>query len=158
MLAPVLLLAGCETAPLLVPTVDDVTSAYQYTGELEVEMFGNVAEVRVFQPSRQLRRGGSLWAKVGPYVFLLSQETKDLFEAFDGLAAVRVVTRAPSGTEVARAMLTRDALNDITWTHAIRAGALARRDGSTKPKMIEDLIRMGEDLTTFEYSSRYVRN
>jgi len=152
------LISGCEAGPLVVPTADQVAAAYEYSGTLETEMVGNVAEVTVFQPSRQLRRGGSLWAKVGPYIFLLSQETRQLFETYDGLAAVRVVTKAPGGTEVARAMLTRDTFNDITWTHAIRAGALARRDGTTKPKTVEDLIRLGEDNTEFEYSSRYVRS
>ncbi|MCA9737602.1 MAG: hypothetical protein KC645_08265 [Gemmatimonadetes bacterium] len=155
----VLALGGlaCEQAALEVPTADDVVAAYDYSGRLEAEMSGNVAEVTVYQPNRQLSRGGTLWAKVGPYVFLFSRETQSLFQQWGGLAGVRVITRAPGGQEVARALLTRDTFNDVTWNGAILAAAKARRDGTKSPGLIEDLVLFGEDHTTFEYSSRYVR-
>ena len=152
-----LLLMACASQDLSLPTGADVETAYEYQGQLEAEMKGNVAEITVYQPNRQLSRGGSLWAKVGPYIFLFSGETQSLFAAYGGLAAIRVVTKAPGGREVARAMLPRDALNDITWKRALRVSGLARRDGSKSPSRVEDLVRFGEDLTEFEYSARYVR-
>ena len=152
-----LLAAACASPDLSLPLGTDVEAAYQYQGQLEAEMKGNVAEVTVYQPNRQLSRGGSLWAKVGPYIFLFSEETQALFDTYGGLAAVRVVTKAPGGREVARAMLPRDALNDVTWNKALVVSGLARRDGSKSPTRIEDLVRFGEDLTEFEYSPRYVR-
>ena len=140
-----------------VPTVEQVDSAFVYQGEKEVSVVGNVAEIRITQDSDQLRRGGTLWAKVGPYVFLFSQETRDLFEAFNGLAAVRVVTTDARGDEVARALLRRDELNGITWGNAVTVSGRARRDGSTRPSRIEDLVRFGEEHTEFEYSEKYVQ-
>lgn len=148
---------GCEQAPLEVPAAEDVVAAYQYSGRLEAEVSGNVAEVTVVQPGQQLRRGGALWAKVGPYIFLFSKETQGLFERYDGLAAVRVVTKASNGQEIARALLTRDTFNDVTWNRAILAAVKARKDGTRSPGLVEDLVRFGEDHTTFEYSKRYVR-
>ena len=149
--------AACESPDTSLPTADDVTALFEYDGRLEAEMKGNVAEITVFQPNRQLSRGGSLWAKVGPYVFLFTAETQSLFATYGGLAAVRVVTKAPGGREVARAMLPRDALNDITWKKALNVSGLARRDGSKSPSRVEDLVRYGEDITEFEYNPRYVR-
>lgn len=145
------------TSSLNVPTTEQVDSAYVYQGEWEAEVIGNVAEIRITQPPDQLRRGGTLWAKVGPYIFLFSQETRDLFERFNGLAAVRVVTTSSRGEEVARALLHRDELNGITWGHALTASGRARRDGSTRPSRIEDLVNFGEEHTEFQYAEKYVR-
>lgn len=144
------------TSDLNVPTKEQVDSAYVYQGEWEAEVVGNVAEIRIAQSSEQLRRGGTLWAKVGPYIFLFSQETRDLFESFNGLAAVRVVTTDTRGNEVARALLRRDVLNGITWGHALTVSGRARRDGSTRPSRIEALVNFGEEHTDFEYAERYV--
>ncbi len=149
---------ACEAPTLELPTAEAVTERYLYEGSLEAEMKGNVAEVRISQPAEQLRRGGTLWAKVGPYIFLFSEETRSLFEDYNGLAAVRVVTTAAHGREVARARLLRDELNDITWRHALSVAGRARRDGSSSPARIEDLVRYGEEHTEFQYSSEYVRN
>lgn len=140
---------------LNMPTAEQVDSAYVVAGDLEAEIIGNVAEVRIGQGADQLRRGGSLWARVGPYIFLFSQETRDLFEAFNGLAAVRVVTTDSRGEEVARAQLLRDELNGITWGHALTASGRARRDGSTRPSRIEALVQFGEEHTEFQYSEAY---
>jgi hypothetical protein len=94
---------------------------------------------------------------VGPYIYLLSQPTQELFRDFNGLAGVRVVTRV-GDAEVARALLPRDALNDITWKRALNVNGLARRDGTERPALIEDLIEFGEDhAASYEYSSRYIR-
>lgn len=148
---------ACDEPDLTLPTSHEVASSYSYGGGLRVEMSGNVAEIRIVQPASQLRRGGTLWAKVGPYVILFSQETEDLFLAYPGLAGVRAVTVTPGGAEVARALLPRDALNGITWRRALNVAGLARRDGTRRPTLLEALVTWGEDHTEFEYNSRYIR-
>ena len=147
-------LIGCETS-MNVPTAEQVESVFLYDGELGAEIMGNVAEVRIAQPAAQLRRGGTLWAKVGPYIFLFSQETRTLFDTYNGLAAVRVITTGPGEDEVARAQLHRDQLNGITWGYALTASGRARRDGSTRPSRIEELVRFGEEHTEFKYAEEY---
>ncbi len=148
------LLAGCEERDLSLPTARAVEAAYDYDGELSVTMSGNVAEVTIVQPAQQLQRGGSLWAKVGPYILLFSRETETLFQEYPGLAGVRVITRS-GGNEVARALLPRDTLNDLTWRRALNIAGLARRDGTERPTRLEDLVRWGEDHTEHEYNPRY---
>jgi hypothetical protein len=152
-----LVVAGCEEQDLSVPDASAVEEAYTYGGRLEASMSGNVAEVTVVQPARQLQRGGTLWAKVGPYVLLFSEETQSLFDRYPGLAGVRVITETPDGTEVARALLTRDALNDLTWRRAQNIAGLARRDGTRRPSLLEDLVRWGEDHTEYNYNPSYSR-
>jgi hypothetical protein len=151
----VLVLAGCEAEPVVVPTAEEVAAYYESTARLSVEMSGNVAEVTVVQDAAQLRRGGSLWARVGPYIYLFSPPTQSVFNDFNGLAAVRVITTAPGGTEVARATLLRSSLNDLTWRRALNIAGLARRDGTEQLTLLEDLIGWGEDRTEFEYNPRY---
>jgi len=151
------MMLGCEETDLTVPTAQQVEEAYLYGGDLAASMSGNVAEVRIVQAMRQLQRGGTLWAKVGPYVLLFSQETESLFDEYPGLAGIRVVTETPGGTEVARALLTRDELNGITWKRALNIAGLARRDGTRRPTLLEDLVEWGEDHTEFEYTSRFAR-
>ena len=125
------------------------------TSDLEVEVDGNVVEVTAVQSAEQLRRGGSLWARVGPYIYLFTSPTQELFRDFEGLAAVRVVTTTSTGTEVARATLNRTALNDLTWARALNIAGKARRDGTTRVVLMEDLIRWGEDHTDFSYNERF---
>jgi hypothetical protein len=155
LLTSLFLVTGCEPTELTLPSVEEVEEAYTYSGEISASINGNVVELEVYQPPRQLRRGGALWAKVGPYVFLFSQETKRLFDTHNGLAAVRVITRAPGGREIARATLLRDELNDVTWRRALNISGLARRDGTEQPTRLGDLVRWGEDHTEFAYNSRY---
>lgn len=150
-------LAACEEEVLVVPTADQVSGYYTSSSITGVEMTGNVAEITVRQDAAQLRRGGSMWARVGPYIYLLSQPTQELFVDFNGLAGVRVVTKVGEA-EVARALLARDALNDITWKRALNVNGLARRDGTERPALIEDLIDFGEEhAAEYSYSSRFVR-
>ena len=149
--------ACAEPANPTLPTAEQIASHYEYDGTLEAEVSGNVAVVNVTQSSQQLRRGGTLWAKVGPYVFLFTDETYQLLEDFPGLAAVRVVTHAPGGDEVARAMLARDELSEVLWRRSLNIAGQARRDGSERVTLLEDLVRWGEEHTEYEYSSRYVR-
>lgn len=152
----VLFATACEPEPLVVPSAAQVRGYYTSDAITDVEMSGNVAVLTVRQSAAQLRRGGSLWARVGPYIYLFTAPTQRVFNDFNGLAGVRVVTRVGSA-EVARALLRRDELNDITWKRALNVNGLARRDGSERPSLIEDLIRWGEDHTDFEYNPRYRR-
>lgn len=149
--------AGCEARDLTVPTAREVEEAFTYDGSLSVSMSGNVAEVTVSQPSQHLRRGGTLWAKVGPYVVLFSEESENLFLAYPGLAGIRVITTTSGGTEVARALLPRDTLNDLTWRRALNIAGLARRDGTRRPTLLENLVRWGETHTEFSYSPEFSR-
>jgi hypothetical protein len=151
------LTSGCEEQELTVPSAKQVEAAFSYDGSLSAEMNGNVAEVRVSQSDRDLRRGGTLWAKVGPYVVLFSEESERLFLEYPGLAGIRVITTTSGGTEVARALLPRDGLNDLTWRRALNIAGLARRDGTRRPTLLEDLVRWGEDHTDFEYNPRYTK-
>lgn len=139
------------------PSAEEVEALYTSTSRLSVEMSGNVAEVTVVQDAQQLRRGGSLWARVGPYIYLFSDATRDAFVQYNGLAAVRVITVAPGGTEVARATLLRGTLNELTWRRALNISGLARRDGTEQLTLLEDLVRWGEDRSEFEYNPRYQR-
>lgn len=155
--AIVLVPMACEEQDLTVPSASAVEEAFEYEGNLSVTMNGNVAEVTVVQPERQIRRGGTLWAKVGPYVLLFSEETESLFLRYQGLAAVRVKTVLPSGQEIAQALLPRDTLTDVTWRRSLNIAGRARRDGTRRPTLLEELVRWGEDHTQYEYNPRYTR-
>jgi hypothetical protein len=149
---------GCEAPDLTLPTAAELEAAYLYAGSLSAEMNGNVAVVTIVQPSRHLRRGGALWAKVGPYVLIFSKETEALFRDYPGLAGVRVITVSSNGPEIARALLARDELSDIKWKRALNISGLARRDGTQKPTLLEDLVEWGEDHTEFQYSPQFTRS
>ncbi|HSG47272.1 MAG TPA: hypothetical protein VLA43_05565, partial [Longimicrobiales bacterium] len=71
--------AGCRTEELPVPGSEEAAEYYAAVTDLTVEMSGNVAEVTVVQSAAQLRRGGALWARVGPYIYLFSDATRSLF-------------------------------------------------------------------------------
>ena len=146
---------GCEAPDLTLPTADEIEAAYLYSGTLSAEIHGNVAVVTIVQPSRHLRRGGRLWAKVGPYVLIFSKETETLFRDYPGLAGVRAITISSDGPEIARALLARDELSDIKWRRALNISGLARRDGTGRPTLLEDLVEWGEDHTEFEYNPKY---
>lgn len=155
---PVLLATACEPPQeLILPTAEQARAYYQSVGDLQdVEVNGNVVVVVVRQPAEQLRRGGSLWARVGPYIYLFSDETQTLFNDFNGLAGVRVITETGNGTVIANALLARDALTDVLWRRSLNIAGKARRDGTERITLLEDLINWGEDHTEFEYNQRYV--
>lgn len=127
-----------------------------YGPGVSVELTGNVVDVRAVQPADQLRRGGATWAKVGPYIYLFSPQTRDLFEAWTGIGGVRATTVDGRGTLVGRALLERGTLNSVTWTKAINLAGRARLEGTRRPSYILDLIGYGEDLVEHEYGSAYV--
>jgi hypothetical protein len=147
-------LAGDAASP---PTAEDVAPYYGGHGEvLGLDIAGNVVELRVRQPYDQIQRGGSLWARVGPYVYLLTPATRQVFQDFPGVAAVRVVTLLPDGEEVARAMLRRDTLGDVRWRRTLNLLGYALRDGQENPRRLEQLSEWGESYTEHRYNPRYV--
>jgi hypothetical protein len=107
--------AGCDRImpqrpDLSAAELDRVEQVYAQHGlRAEFRYSGNVLELVVQQPPDQLRRGGPLWARVGPYIYLFSPGTRQLFADHPGLAGVRAITMA-GDTEVARALLEREAL------------------------------------------------
>lgn len=141
------------------PTAEEVMAHYaRHEGVDSVRMSGNVAEVHVEQPFQQLDRGGSLWARVGPFVYLMTPSTRAVFQDLPGLAAVRVVTHLPDGDEVARAMLRRDALSDVRWRRTLNILGHALQSGEENPRRLEELTVWGEQHTDFRYNPDYVDN
>jgi hypothetical protein len=138
------------------PTPGDVLEYYESDRRMEAEIVGNVAVLRVYQDAEQLRRGGSLWAKVGPYVFLFSDETKRLFDDHQGLAGVRVTTMVGSA-EVASALLAHAELTDVLWARSLNIAGRARLEGTNRMTLLEDLVDWGEAHTEFTYNERYTR-
>ena len=149
-------LAACEEpVDLTLPTAEEIESSYEYAGGLQADINGNVAVVTVTQSSDHLRRGGTMWAKVGPYIFLFTEETQALFETYPGLAGVRVITRVRGGPQVASAVIARDDMTGVQWRRALNIAGQARRDGTHSLTLLENLVRWGEDHTEFEYNARY---
>ena len=149
--------AACEVSDLPVPSKAEARAHYESSSALSFRVSGNVLEITVNQPLQQVRRGGTLWAKVGPYIYLFTQETESLLRAYPGLAGVRVITQTSRrDTEVARALLRRNQLNQLTWRRAKNISGKARLDGTKRPSFLEDLVEWGEDHTEFEYSSEFV--
>lgn len=139
------------------PTEAEAMAFYSEHGGVErVGLNGNVVEVDVRQPESQLRRGGTLWAKVGPYITLLSPSTRDLLRAYPGVAAVRVTTVAHEGESVARAMLLRDTLNGLLWRRTLNIHGHAVQQGTERPTRLDDLVAWGEEHTEHWYNPGYV--
>lgn len=146
--------AGCGGERLALPPEGELAGTYG--PDAEVSLNGNVVDVRVVQPAEQLARGGPVWAKVGPYIYLFSPQTRELLERWSGVGGVRVRTFPPRGeTPVAEALLARDELTRATWPRAIRLAGRARLEGTERPSYMIDLVRYGEEHTTFEYDPRY---
>lgn len=133
-----------------------VEAAYaRHSLEAEYRYSGNVLEIVVQQPADQLRRGGTLWARVGPYIYLFTPATRDLFEQYEGIAGVRVITMVGE-VEVARALLERDALNELTWNRALGLLSTALEQGTERPATMDRLASYGEQITTYQYNPDYV--
>ena len=147
-----------ERQDLSLPTPEEATAVYARHGvQADVALSGNVVELRVSQDASQLQRGGSLWARVGPYVYVFSPATKEVFDSWGGVAAVRAITVTARGDEVARAMLPRDALNEVTWRRTLNLLGTALRDGTERPSRLEELVEWGEQYTEHTYSPEFVR-
>ncbi len=150
--------AACEEPILTLPSEAEARAHYASSSNMTFRLSGNVLEILVNQPLQQVRRGGSLWAKVGPYIYLFTEETQGVLNAYPGLAGVRVITQTSRrDTEVARAFLLRNRLNELTWKRAKNVAGKARLEGTKRPKFLEDLVEWGQDRTEYEYSSDFVK-
>ncbi len=147
-------LACAEQPELTLPSAADLEGLYGRGAQ--VELNGNVVDVSARQDADQLRRGGPLWAKVGPYIYLFSPQTKELLETYTGLGGVRATTYDRGGNLVAQALLERGELNALTWPKALDLVAKARLEGTRRPSYMIDLVEYGEEHARYEYSSRYV--
>ena len=149
--------SACEEANFKLPSESEAGAHYANSSDLSVSLNGNVVEVTVEQPLRQVRRGGSLWAKVGPYIYLFTNETESLLRQYPGVSGVRVITRTGrSNTEVARAFLHRDSLNELTWRRARNIAGRARTQGTRRPVLLEELVEWGQDHTEFGYNQNFI--
>lgn len=146
---------ACSGPKLKLPTAKEIESHYKYAGKLTAKLNGNVAEVTVVQPSYQIRRGGVLWAKVGPYILLFSANTQSLFDDYSGLAGVRVTTELAGGREIAQALLRRNELSDILWRRSLHIAGMARKYGTSRPGLLDDLVTWGEEHTDHQYNKEY---
>jgi len=146
---------GCEDPDLSIPSAGEVEARYEFHGPIHAEIRGNVAQVTVEIPPSEIERGGALWAKSVPYIFLFSRGTLELFEDHPGLAGVRFVARAPDDALIAQALLERGALTPATWPRALSIAGTARKEGTDSPARMQDLVHWGEDHTDFEYNPRY---
>jgi hypothetical protein len=140
------------------PTAAELAEAghWSYADGVRVEVTGNVARVSITVDPAPYARGGDLWAKGLPYLFLFSQGTKDALDGNPGLGGVRVRAMHPGGDVMSEALLSRGALNDFSWRQALNIAAQARRDATERPGRMRDLVRWGEDHTEFEYNPRYI--
>jgi hypothetical protein len=161
LLVAVLLVSGCDRVftprpDLTLPELETVREVYAANGiTAEFRYSGNVLELVVQQPLDQLRRGGPLWARVGPYIYVFSPATRELFESYQGLAGVRVITMA-GDEEVARALLVRDALNEYSWPRSRGILAEALDQGTSRPATMDRLANFGEQNTQHQYNPRFV--
>ncbi|MDX1567351.1 MAG: hypothetical protein R3223_06085 [Longimicrobiales bacterium] len=155
-LAGGVLLSGCaEEGPVVLPSATEVESYYIYPQGLEALVEGTIVEIRAVQPTEHLERGGRLWARAGPYVLLFSEETRSLLQDHPDLTAVRVVTVTPEGEQIAGAELHRDALTGTLWRRSMNIAGRARREGTKRPTVLEELVRWGEEHTDYEYAPRF---
>jgi hypothetical protein len=135
---------------------DPQAAAARLAPGAEGELRGNVLEVRIVLPEQVVRGGGAIWARGGPYFYLFSVPMRDILVEHPGLAASRVVTTTEDGTEIARAMLRRDTFSEGRWQEALARSALAQRDGTTRPRAIEEMVIWGERFVEFEYNPEFV--
>jgi hypothetical protein len=125
----------------------------RYGDDVAAAMNGNVLELEI-PLSAELLRGGEIWERGAPYLYLFSTATRDLFTEYPGLAAVRATALAPDGKVVATALLLRETLTETRWKHAIALAAVAQQQGTTRPRALEELIYWGDDHTEHEYRNR----
>ena len=148
---------GCGEASPSLPSEAQAEAHYVSSSDLSVRITGNIVELTVDQSLRQVRKGGALWAKVGPYIYLFTDETESLLREYPGLSGVRVITRTDSDkAEVARAFLHRDSLNELTWRRARNIAGRARKGGTRRPVLLEELVEWGQDHTEFGYNQEFI--
>lgn len=141
---------------LTLPPIEVIRAAFRDKGiDADIDYNGNTVELHVAQPADQLRRGGSLWARVGPWIYLFSPATEQVFENYPGVVAVRVITTS-RGRQVARVTLRNGILSDVLWRRSLNILGHALQDGTRDPGRLEELAEWGERHGEYEYSPRYV--
>lgn len=153
---------GCERLGLgggaspTLPTVEQVREVFsEHPSLAEARLNGNVVELTFNADRRNLRRGGSLWARAGLFVQLLSPATRDLLTGYDGVAAVRAIS-VLNGVEIGRATLFRDELSDVLWRRTLNLLGHALQQGTERPSRLQDLAEWGEAHTEYRYNPDYV--
>jgi len=140
-----------------VPTAAEAAAYYSaHQGFIDADVVGNVVRVQVRQSQAQLKRGGPLWARSGPYVHLFTPSTQKLFKDYPGVGGVRVITLDASDEQVAQALLPRDTLTETRWKRSLNLLGHALAEGSRQPRRLEELVIWGEDHTQYEYNPKYV--
>lgn len=139
--------------PLVLP--DEATIEAAFGEGVEAEVSGNLVRLTVQMPEG-FERGGSLWAKSGPYFYLFTTATRDLFAGYEDIAALEVSAVTEEGVEVARARLLRTDLNAITWRRALAYASQAQTEGTESPGHVDRLVRWGEDIAEHEYNPDFV--
>lgn len=156
-----LIAGGCDRIwprepDLSLPPIGEIRAAYAAKGiAADIDYNDSTVEIRVAQPADQLRRGGSLWARVGPWIYLFNPATKLAFETYPGIAAVRVITTS-RGREVARATLRNGVLTDVLWRRSLNILGHALQEGTRDPSRLEELAEWGERHGDYEYSPEFV--
>lgn len=140
------------------PPLEEVERIYRDNGlrAAEISFDGNVIVIRASQDPDHLRRGGSLWARVGPYIYVFNPGTQIIWDLHPGVAAVRAITTTESGTEIARATLQQGELNELTWRRTLNLLGHAINEGTRRPALLLDLVEWGEEHTTFRYNREFV--
>lgn len=138
------------------PAIADVRGIFHANGlDADTRLAGNVVEIRVEQPAEQLRRGGSLWARVGPWIYVFNPGTREVFERYPGVAAVRVITRS-NGREVARAVLRNGVLSSVLWRRSLNIMGRAVQEGTESPIRLSELAEWGERYGEYTYNPEFV--
>ena len=141
---------------LTLPPIEDVRAIYRDNGlDAAIRYRGNVLEIRVTQPAEQIRQGGSLWARVGPWVYLFSPGTRRILEGYPGVAAVRVITTT-ANREIARASLRTGVLSDVLWRRSLNILGHALREGTQNPVRLQELAEWGERYGDYTYNPDFV--
>lgn len=158
-----LVIAGCDRIPVPdqegepPPAASDLEGYYSFpSGDVTVGMSGNVAQITITVDPEPFRRGGDLWAKSLPYLFIFSPGTRDAFDEHPGLGGVRVLVNHPSGNVMAQARLARQELTARDWREALNIAGEARREGTDRPGLMSTLVQWGEEHTEFEYNPQYI--
>jgi hypothetical protein len=142
---------GCEQPDREWVLPDPAEVASWYGEGTEAHFDGNLLEIRGTIDPEFLRRGGRLWARSGPYFYLFNVHIYQLLIDYPDIAAVRATALTESGQELAVATLPRDEMNEPRWQEAMARVAIAQRDGTDNPRMVDRLIQFGEEHTEFSY-------
>lgn len=147
-----LTVAGCAGEPERAPVLPDPAAVEAWFGEgTEASLDGPVLEIRGTIPDRFLERGGRIWARSGPFLYLFNVHVRDLLVDYPDLAGVRAVTVTEGGEEIARALLLRGELHRYEWREALARASLAQTQGTESPRRLEELIEWGEEHTEYRY-------